>query len=187
MARETRSERAIRQIADLNASGISDAEIARRIGVNRSTIGRWRKGEVSPKKRGKGGRLTRLWNRSDKVIGAGGTVNLTSFFRRVWVKDGEPILPLAIKPLPTYSWPQNAPVSIIANFSSWIHEVDGGQVEYAPKTLSSTFRDSDSLTLGDTGEGQMTDALLEYMQRTANYPLIFARMEFVLLRRGENE
>jgi len=184
MARESRSEKAIRQIADLNASGISDAEIARRIGVNRSTIGRWRKGEVSPKKRGKGGRLTRLWNRSDKVIGAGGTVNLTSFFRRVWVKDGQPILPLAIKPLPTYSWPANAPVSIMAKFDSWIHKVDGGEVQYAPKTLSSTFRDSFQMNVGQTGEENLEDALFDYIQQTANYPLDYAHMEYVLLKRG---
>ena len=127
--------------------------------------------------------------RTQKVIGPGGTVNLTSFFRKVWVKDGEPILPLTIEPLPTYSWPTNAPISIVATFSDWILDIDGiGEVNYPDQILSSTFRGSDSLSLGDTGEGQLESALTEYIERTKNYQkLILARMSQVILRWASND
>jgi len=189
MARESRGDKARRQIRDLNAAGLSNAEIARRIGVNRSQITRYKKGETSPRKGGKGRNLTLLWKRTQKVIGQGGTVNLTSFFRRIWVKDGEPILPLAIEPIPTYSWPTNAPISIVATFSDWILDIDGiGQVNYPDQILSSTFRESDSMSLGDTGEGQLESALLEYIDRTKNYQkLLLARMSQVILRWASND
>lgn len=186
MARESRGEKARRQILDLNISGLSDAQIARDLGVNRSTVGRWRKGQTSPKKGGKGGKLTRLWKRTDKRLGEGGTVNLTSFYRRVWVSKGQPQLPLALETPPTYSWPANAPVSIMATFSSWIHRYPEGEVDFAPKVLSSTFRDSESLSRGSNGESALTDALIQAMTSTQNYPLIYAEMSAVLLKWGKN-
>ncbi len=177
MARESRGEKARRQILDLNISGLSDAEIGRRIGVNRSTVGRWRKGETEPRKGGKGGNLTRLWKRSDKALGEGGTVNLTSFFRRVWVQDGEARLPLTIQPLPTYSFPTNAPVYMLAIFSDWILETGEN---WPDKVLRV------NLNLGENGGDKITNALLDAMAAQANYPLIYARIDFVLLRRGKN-
>jgi len=177
MARESRGDKARRQITDLNISGLSDAEIGRRIGVNRSTVGRWRKGETEPRKGGKGGRLTRLWKRTDKDLGEGGTVNLTSFFRRIWVKDGEPQLPLTIQPLPTYQYPNNAPVYMLAIFSDWI--IETGE-NWPDKVLRA------NLNAGETGEERITDALLGAMANQKSYPLIYARMETVLLRRGAN-
>lgn len=177
MARESRGEKARRQIIDLNISGLSDAEIARRLGVNRSTVGRWRKGQTSPRKGGKGGNLTRLWKRTDKALGEGGTVNLTSFFRRVWVQDGEAQLPLTIQPLPTYSFPPNAPVYMLAIFSDWILETGEN---WPDKVLRV------NLNVGDTGGDKITTALLEAMAAQANYPLVYARLDFVLLRRGAN-
>jgi len=180
MARESRGERAQRMIQDLNISGISNAEIARIIGKNRSTVGRWAKGQTSPRK-GTGGGLTRLWKRTSKVLGPGGTVSLTSFFRKVWVKDGEPILPLSIEPLPTYSWPSNAPVSIVAYMKDWV--VSTG-ANWPDKVLSSTFKGSDSMTLGSTGEPEITDALLKAISEMKYNPLEYASIRDVLLRRG---
>lgn len=177
MARESRGEKARRQIIDLNISGLSDAEIGRRLGVNRSTVGRWRKGQTSPRKGGKGGNLTRLWKRTDKALGEGGTVNLTSFFRRVWVQDGEAQLPLTIQPLPTYSFPPNAPVYMLAIFSDWILQTGEN---WPDKVLRA------NLNVGDTGGDKITTALLEAMATQANYPLVYARLDFVLLRRGAN-
>jgi hypothetical protein len=177
MARESRGEKARRQIIDLNISGLSDAEIGRRLGVNRSTVGRWRKGQTSPRKGGKGGNLTRLWKRTDKALGEGGTVNLTSFFRRVWVQDGEAQLPLTIQPLPTYSFPPNAPAYMLAIFSDWILETGEN---WPDKVLRV------NLNVGDTGGDKITTALLEAMAAQANYPLVYARLDFVLLRRGAN-
>ena len=176
MARESRGEKARRQIIDLNISGLTDAEIARRIGVNRSTVGRWRKGQTEPRKN-RGGGLTRLWKRTDKALGEGGTVNLTSFFRRVWVKDGEAQLPLTIQPLPTYSFPPNAPVYMLAIFSDWILETGEN---WPDKVLRV------NLNLGETGGDKITTALLDAMAAQANYPLVYARLDFVLLRRGAN-
>ncbi len=176
MARESRGEKAQRMIQDLNISGISNAEIARIIGKNRSTVGRWLKGQTSPRK-GTGGRLTRLWKRSDKALGEGGTVNLTSFFRRVWVQDGEAQLPLTVEPLPTYSFPTNSPVYMLAIFSDWI--LDTGE-NWPDKVLRT------NLNLGEDGGNNITQALLEAMAAQSNYPLIYARMETVLLRRGMN-
>ena len=177
MARESRGEKARRQITDLNISGLSDAEIGRRLGVNRSTVGRWRKGQTSPRKGGKGGNLTRLWKRTDKALGEGGTVNLTSFFRRVWVQDGEAQLPLTIQPLPTNSFPPNAPVYMLAIFSDWILETGEN---WPDKVLRV------NLNLGETGGDKITTALLDAMAAQANYPLVYARLDFVLLRRGAN-
>lgn len=174
MARESRGDKARRQIIDLRVSGFTDAEIARRIGVNRSTVGRWRKGETSPKKRG-GVKLSNLWKRTDKVLGEGGTVNLTSFFRRIWVNDGEPQLPLATSPLPTYQFPNNAPVYMLAIFSDWI--IETGE-NWPDKVLRA------NLNSNETGEEKITTALLDAMLAQANYPLIYARMQTVLLRRG---
>ena len=176
MARESRGEKARRQIIDLHISGLTDAEIARRIGVNRSTVGRWRKGQTEPRKN-RGGGLTRLWKRTDKALGEGGTVNLTSFFRRVWVKDGEAQLPLTIQPLPTYSFPPNAPVYMLAIFSDWILETGEN---WPDKVLRV------NLNLGETGGDKITTALLNAMAAQANYPLVYARLDFVLLRRGAN-
>jgi len=177
MARESRGEKVRRQITDLRISGLTDAEISREIGVNRSTVGRWRKGETEPRKGGKSGNLTRLWKRTDKALGEGGTVNMTSFFRRVWVQDGEAQLPLTVEPLPTYSFPTNAPVYMLAIFSDWI--LDTGE-NWPDKVLRV------NLNLGDDGGNNITQALLEAMAAQANYPLVYARMETVLLRRGLN-
>jgi transcriptional regulator with XRE-family HTH domain len=176
MARESRGEKARRQIADLKASGFSFAEIGRQIGKDRSTVMRWAKGTTSPRK-GTGGSLTRLWKRTDKALGEGGTVNLTSFFRRVWVKDGEAQLPLTIQPLPTYSFPPNAPVYMLAIFSDWILETGEN---WPDKVLRV------NLNVGDTGGDKITNALLDAMAAQANYPLVYARLDFVLLRRGAN-
>ncbi len=176
MARESRGEKARRQIADLKASGFSFAEIGRQIGKDRSTVMRWAKGTTSPRK-GTGGNLTRLWKRTDKALGEGGTVNFTSFFRRVWVQDGEAQLPLTVEPLPTYSFPTNAPVYMLAIFSDWI--LDTGE-NWPDKVLRV------NLNLGDDGGNNITQALLEAMAAQANYPLVYARMDFVLLRRGAN-
>ena len=189
MARESRGDKARRQIRDLNAAGLSNAEIARQMGVNRSQITRYKKGETSPRKGGKGRNLTLLWKRTQKTIGKGGVVNLTSFFRRVWVKNYEPILPLAIEPLPTYSWPRNAPVSIQANFSDWVLIVDGiGEVNYKDQILSSNFRESESMVSGATGEGLLEQMLFDYIEKTKRYQkLKYARMSQVLLRWGSND
>jgi len=176
MARESRGEKARRQIADLKASGFSFAEIGRQIGKDRSTVMRWAKGTTSPRK-GTGGSLTRLWKRTDKALGEGGTVNLTSFFRRVWVKDGEAQLPLTIQPLPTYSFPPNAPVYMLAIFSVWILQTGEN---WPDKVLRV------NLNVGDTGGDKITTALLDAMAAQANYPLVYARLDFVLLRRGAN-
>ena len=176
MARESRGEKARRQIADLKASGFSFAEIGRQIGKDRSTVMRWAKGTTSPRK-GTGGNLTRLWKRTDKALGEGGTVNLTSFFRRVWVQDGEAQLPLTIQPLPTYSFPPNAPVYMLAIFSDWILETGEN---WPDKVLRV------NLNLGETGGDKITTALLDAMAAQANYPLVYARLDFVLLRRGAN-
>jgi len=176
MARESRGEKARRQIADLKASGFSFAEIGRQIGKDRSTVMRWAKGTTSPRK-GTGGSLTRLWKRTDKALGEGGTVNLTSFFRRVWVKDGEAQLPLTIQPLPTYSFPPNAPVYMLAIFSDWILQTGEN---WPDKVLRV------NLNVGDTGGDKITTALLDAMAAQANYPLVYARLDFVLLRRGAN-
>lgn len=188
MARESRGEKARRQIRDLNAAGLSNAEIARRIGVNRSQITRYKKGETSPRKGGKGRKLTYLWKQTQKTIGKGGVVDLTSFFRRVWVDNYEPILPLAIEPLPTYTWPNNAPVSIQANFSEWIVEVDGVEQNRPDQILSSNFMSSQQFEAGTTGEALLRNELFAYIERNNNYlRLKRAVMSNVLIRWGSND
>ena len=193
MARESRGDKARRQIRDLNAAGLSNAEIARQMGVNRSQITRYKKGETSPRKGGKGRNLTLLWKRTQKTIGKGGVVNLTSFFRRVWVKDYEPILPLAIEPLPTYSWPRNAPVSIQANFKDWIvviTEEDGTEIEQnrPDQILSSNFMEADQFQPNTTGEALLQKELEAYIARHGSYlRLKRAVMSDVLIRWGSND
>ena len=189
MARESRGDKARRQIRDLNAAGLSNAEIARQIGVNRSQITRYKKGETSPRKGGKGRNLTLLWKRTQKTIGKGGVVNLTSFFRRVWVRNYEPILPLAIEPLPTYSWPRNAPVSIQANFSKWIVVLNGEEQNRKDQILSSNFMASDQFQPNTTGEALLESLLLEYINRVKQYDgkLKEAVMSDVLIRWGSND
>ena len=46
--REAVSGRVQNKIDDLHYSGFTDAEIGRRLGVNRSTVGRWGKGQTIP-------------------------------------------------------------------------------------------------------------------------------------------
>jgi len=186
MARESRGVKARRQITDLRISGFTDAEIARQIGVNRSTVGRWRKGETEPRKN-TGGGLTRLWKRTDKALGEGGTVNLTSFFRRVWVSKEAPQLPLDIETPPTYSWPANAPVSIVARFSDWVHSYPEGDYNIRDKVLSTTFQNTSSLSRGSNGVQEITEALLNALAATKNYPISYAKMSSVILRWGSNK
>ena len=183
MVRESRGEKARRQIIDLNISGLSNAEIARRAGVHRSQVGRWLKGQTNPRKGGKSGNLTRLWKRTNKVLGEGGTVNLSSFFRRVWVKDSEAILPLNIATLPTYNWPPNAPVAIMAKMSYW--ELESG-INWDDKILSSNFSGSLGMKHNSNRLTEITDALLTALAEMVYDPVRHAAMDFVLLRWGKN-
>ena len=186
MARESRGEKARRQILDLNISGLTDAEIARNLGVNRSTVGRWRKGQTSPRKGGKGGNLTRLWKRTDKALGEGGRVNLSSFFRRVWVLKGEAQLPLTLGTPPTYSWPPTAAVWITAYFSDWV--LSNGQNWNDVDTEKSLKVD---LALGENGAAGLESALLEAMAKLVtskgdDFRVEYVEMRDVILKRGMN-
>lgn len=186
MVRESRGEKARRQIMDLNISGLSNAEIARQIGVNRSQLTRWRSGQTSPRKGGKGGNLTRLWNRTNKVLGEGGRVNLSSFFRRVWVYKGEAQLPLTISTPPSYSWPPTAAVWITAYFSDWV--LTNGQNWNDVDTEKSLKVD---LSLGENGASGLEDALLAAMNKLVtskgdDYRVDYVKMRDVVLKRGKN-
>jgi len=185
MARESRGEKARRQIADLKASGFSFAEIGRQIGKDRSTVMRWAKGTTSPRK-GTGGNLTRLWRRTDKALGEGGRVNLSGFFRQVWVLKGEAQLPLALDPPPTYSWPPTAAVWITAYFSDWV--LSNGQNWNDVDTEKSLKVD---LSLGENGASGLEAALLEAMSKLVtskgdDFRVEYAKMSYVILKRGKN-
>lgn len=186
MARESRGDKARRQIQDLNLSGMTDADIGRAINRNRSTVGRWRKGQTDPRK-GQGGGLTRLWKRATKQIGKGGTVDLTSFFRRVWVRRFEAIFPLNLRTVPTYNFPPNAPVWITAYFSDWV--LENGQ-NWNTGFLAKSLRVD--LRLGENGVAGLERELIAAMKKIVkskgdDYRVKYARIRDVLLKRGKND
>ena len=89
------SGRVQERISELNYSGFSNAEIARRMGVNRSTVGRWGKGQTVPSEAHRRA-LYRLFSRQAFPR------DITSRVVREVVKDGEyhpP--PLFIQPVTT--------------------------------------------------------------------------------------
>lgn len=104
------------RLKDLRAEGVSYAQIGRDLGVSRSLVSRWAKGERTPS-RNKRESIYRRWRKLDKRLrNKGATVNLTSYFRRVWVKNGVIQTPLNYRNIPSYDFPNNAGVRILVVF-----------------------------------------------------------------------
>lgn len=108
------------RLKDLRAEGKSYAQIGRELGVSRSLVSRWAKGTRKPSKK-KREAIYRRWRKQDKRLrNKGATVNLTSYFRRVWFENGLIQLPLNYRNIPPYDFPNNAPVRVLVVFRELI-------------------------------------------------------------------
>ena len=112
------------RLRDLRASGKSYAQLGRELGVDRSTVSRWASGKRTPSRNVRE-KVYRRWRKSEKSLrNPGAVVDLSNYFRRVWYDDG-PIVPLAYRNVPPYSWPSNAPVIVTARFVMTVNDVGG--------------------------------------------------------------
>jgi len=188
MGRESRGERARRQLKDLRASGFSDAEIANSLGLNRSTVFRTRTGRTEPAKGGYGRRLTFLYNRVNRnvglTLGEGGIVNLTGLFRRIWVQGGDIQTPLNLDPVPNYQFPNNAPVWVNAYFSEWrLNNGENYSTKYEEKSLKCELTQGQDIPT--SLESCLSDAMSRIEgSRNNDIKLDKAVMSAVLLKRG---
>lgn len=99
------------RIKDIRRSGVTQRELADRLGVNVSTVRRWENKERTANRRSREA-LYGIWKRTPKTLGAeGARVDLTPFFKRVWF-DGRVNLPLNFRPVPSYQFPDSAPVVV---------------------------------------------------------------------------
>lgn len=112
------------RLRDLKAQGKSYAQLGRELGVDRSTVSRWASGKRTPPSNVRE-KVYGRWRRSEKRLrNPGAVVDLSSYFRRLWFDDG-PIVPLAYRNVPSYSWPSNAPVIVTTRFMMKVSDVGG--------------------------------------------------------------
>lgn len=169
------------RISDLRIAGLSYSQIAKSTGVTPTTIKSWESGKTSPRNQYKAANLGRLWTRTRKTtglsIGPSGRVNLTRYFRQVWIREEVPQLPLDLKEPPRYRFPNESRVNITARFSIWIIRGPAGEERIEDKFFSATVRP------GSNGVSEITFKLLQVIEQHKNYPVKFAKMETVVLRR----
>ena len=122
------------RIRDLKGSGVSYAEIARSLGVNRSTVMRWAKGQTRPTlSKNQREKIYRKWRKAPKSLrNSGANVSLDEYFKRVWYDSNGLNLPLNYRPIPNYDFPNQASVRVLAVFNASIVDEGGfSKDEYA--------------------------------------------------------
>jgi len=113
------------RLRDLQDAYGSYAALARSMGVNRSTVARWASGSRRPSKRDRR-RINERWRRSDKRLrNEGAVVNISSYFKRIWYDNGQIKTPLNYRRVPTWDFPNSAPVVITWKVKAEIVDVGG--------------------------------------------------------------
>lgn len=163
------------RLKDLRAGGLSYAELARQLGVDRSTISRYASGKRNAPADVRE-KIYRRWRRTDKTLrNPGAVVDLSNYFRRIWF-DGTPNLPLAYRNVPPYGFPPSAPVVITSRFTFEI--IDVGGFEKNEGSFNVNIEPN-----GDIGEAVQT-RFLEFVEKaqTSFKRLLKVRREAVVIR-----
>ena len=115
------------RLKDLQDSYGSYAELARSMGVNRSTVARWASGSRKPSKRDRN-RINDRWRRSSKKLRKeGAVVDISSYFRKLWY-NGRVNSPLNFRNIPSWDFPNDAGVVITWKVTAEIVDVGGFEV-----------------------------------------------------------
>ena len=115
------------RLKDLQDSYGSYAELARSMGVNRSTVARWAAGTRKPSKRDRN-RINDRWRRSSKKLRKeGAVVDISSYFRNLWY-DGRVNSPLNFRNIPAWDFPNDAAVKVTWKVTAEIIDVGGFEV-----------------------------------------------------------
>lgn len=168
------------RIKDIRRSGVSQREIADRLGVNVSTVRRWENQERTANRQSREA-IYRLWRRTPKRLGVpGAVVNLSEYFKRVWFDENGVNLPLNYRPVPTYEWPTvGAPVTLTVFGEAETTGEQGGE-EWIDANM--TVR---GLRSGDDLAAAVERRFLEYVEtlnRRYKVQLLKYTMKRVLLR-----
>ena len=125
------------RLRDLRAQGLSYAQLARELGVDRSTVSRWAAGKRTPDARTRE-RVYGRWRRRDKTLrNPGARVDLSGYFRRVWFENGSIATPFNYRNVPPYGFPNNAGVVITVRFELTL--VDEGGINKQEAALNMNY------------------------------------------------
>lgn len=164
------------RLKDLRAQGLSYAQLARELGVDRSTVSRWASGKRTPDARTRE-RVYGRWRRRDKTLrNPGARVDLSSYFRRIWYENGAIQAPLNYRTIPPYGFPSSAAVVLTLRFSATISDVGG--IETLETTINETYAPG-----GDIG-AIVESRFADYVSKAATSfrQLLKVRREAVVLR-----
>lgn len=163
------------RLKDLRAEGLSYADLARQLGVDRSTVSRWASGKRTPPANVRE-RVYSRWRRRDKRLrNAGAVVDLSAYFRRIWF-DGAPNLPLAYRRVPLYDFPASAAVVVTSRFT--LEFIDVGGFESNEGSFNVTIEPNQDI--GAAVEERFLEFVLK--AQTSFRRLLKVRMEAVVLR-----
>lgn len=113
------------RLRDLQDTYGSYAALARSMGVNRSTVARWASGSRTPSDRDRR-RIYDRWRRSQKRLrNEGAVVNISSYFKRIWYENGQIQTLLNYRNVPTWDFPNSAPVVVTWKVKAEIVDVGG--------------------------------------------------------------
>ena len=164
------------RLRDLRAQGLSYAQLARELGVDRSTVSRWAAGKRTPDARTRE-RIYGRWRRRDKTLrNPGARVDLSGYFRRVWFENGAIASPLNYRNVPPYGFPSSAAVVLTIRFTATISDIGG--IENLETTINETYSpNGDVASIVETRFSQ-------YVEKAATSfrQLLKVRREAVVLR-----
>lgn len=170
------------RLKDLRAEGLSYAELASRLKVDRSTVSRWASGKRTPSANMRE-RVYSRWRRLDKRLrNAGAVVDLSGYFRRIWFDDGAPNLPLAYRRVPPYDFPPSAAVVVTSRFT--IEFIDDGGFESNEGALNVTIEPNQDI--GAAVQERFLEFVVKAQSPTtaggSDLRLLKVKMEAVVLR-----
>jgi len=168
------------------SSGFTNKQLADDLGVSERTLYRYLRGDIkdpsSKFTKNFKRRLYRRWKGSDKSLrSAGAVVDLSEYFRRVWFDNGVLNDPIYLRTIPRYSFPQNAPVTVLVKMNVQLIE-DGVEIEESFAFQIMLIEPVDTLA------ELVNTQFLEWYAKTVTSRLQITKIERegVLLRWGKN-